>query len=105
MATTVDDRGEEKVTFPPMATSKQPMENIQKKLKELRKGNLAIMNTGEGKVTSQSTSKKLVQEMLAEMRAIGTNDTIRDLDKAYTAGASAMDTVLEGNTGTKSKEV
>jgi hypothetical protein len=46
-----------------------------------------------------------MEEVLAEMRAIGTNETIKDLDKAYTAGASAMDTDQGGDKGAKSKEV
>jgi hypothetical protein len=93
-----------KVTSDPTALSKMQMGNLRQKLEEIKKSNLEIVNGGKGKVTSQPTAKKTVEEVLAEMRAAGTNETIRDMGRAQT-GATAMETDQEGDKGAKSKEV
>jgi hypothetical protein len=93
-----------KVTSDPTALSKMQVGNLRQKLEEIKKSNLEIVNGGKGKVTSQPTAKKTVEEVLAEMRAAGTNETIRDMGRAQT-GATAMETDQEGDKGAKSKEV
>jgi hypothetical protein len=93
-----------KVISNPTALSKMQVVNLRQKLEEIKKSNLEIVNSGKGKVTSQSTAKKTVEEVLAEMRAAGTNETIRDMGRAQT-GATAMETDQEGDKGAKSKEV
>jgi hypothetical protein len=93
-----------KVTSDPTALSKMQVGHLRQKLEEIKKSNLEIVNGGKGKVTSQPTAKKTVEEVLAEMRAAGTNETIRDMGRAQT-GATAMETDQEGDKGAKSKEV
>jgi ribosomal protein L20A (L18A) len=79
-ASTVDGSEGGKVISDPTAMSKQAVENLRKKLGEIKKGNLEITNAGKGKA-SQSIAKKLVEEVLAKMRAAGTNETIKDRDR------------------------